>query len=136
MLAGSAGFLEFAALYTALLSLLLSEVSFWEGPELTQLIVLERLALTLPLSLQLAVAVSTWPEFMVAHTALAFALASLEGLWPLLFDAAVPVGGTSVVCWDAVDWMKMLIPSSGGTGTTSSAFEFELMREGGSTGNR
>lgn len=32
--------------------------------------------------------------------------------------------------------MKMLFPSSGGTGTASSAFELELTSDGGSTGNR
>lgn len=53
-----------------------------------------------------------------------------------MFDTLVPVEGASVVGWEAVDWMKMLIPSSGGTGTASSAFELELIREGGSTGNR
>lgn len=104
-LANSVGFMKFAAVCSALPSLLLSEVSFSEGTELTCVIVLERLAPTLPLSLPLVLAVFKWSGLMVAHTALAFALASLEGVWPFLSDAAVPFGGALVFCWDAVDWM-------------------------------
>lgn len=80
---------------TAAVSLLLSEVVFWEKPELTRLIVLERLALPLPVSLQLPLAGFTWLG-LVAHTALAFALALLEGARPLLLDAE-PAGGRSLV---------------------------------------
>lgn len=74
MLVCSAGFLEFTALHTVLLSLLLSEMAFWEEPELTCLVVLERFALTRSVSLQLALAVFTWLGFVAAHTVLAFAL--------------------------------------------------------------
>lgn len=70
-------------------------MAFWEKPELTWLIVLERLALTLPVSLRLTLVGFRWLG-LVAHTALAFALASLEGAWLLLLDAEL-AGGTSVV---------------------------------------